>query len=97
MILDYAPTTGLSLFEVDDFKRFKLRVTGSVVRPVIGGVAFVDDDNALIDVDLPPSLPGAPAAREWRAGYQAMIDYAAKKGWIDPAGNAIRAHIERTP
>lgn len=97
MIVDYAPATGLALLEAEDFKRFKLRLSGAAARPAIEGVVFLDDDNALIGVDLPPSLSGAPATLDWRAGYQAMIDYAAKKGWIEPASNAIRAHIERIP
>ena len=97
MIIDYAPGTGLRLLEADDLKRFKLRLPVNVIRPEIAGLVFVDDDNALIGVDLPPSLPGAPTTPEWRASYQAMIDYAATKGWIDQATNGIRAHVERLP
>lgn len=97
MIVDYTPAAGLRLLEAEDLKRFKLRLAGSAVRPEIDGVAFVDDENALIRAQLPPSLPGAPTSAEWRAGYQAMIDYAAKKGWIDQATNAVRAHVERVP
>ena len=95
MIVEYAPTTGLRLLEAEDLKRFKLRLPANVTRPKIEGVTFADDENALIATQLPLSLPGAPTTSEWRAGYQAMIDYAARKGWIDPATNAIRAHVER--
>ena len=95
MIVDYTPDTGLSLVEPDDFKGFKLRLSGPEMRPAIPGVTFVDDGNVLIGVELVPGLPGAPATAGWRAGYQAMVDYAAKKGWIDSASNSIRAHVER--
>jgi hypothetical protein len=97
MIVDYTPAVGLSLLEADDFKRFKLRLSRCDADPVIDGVVFFGRDDALISVDVPPSLPGAPATPEWRALYRAMIDYAATKGWIDQASNAIRAHIERAP
>jgi hypothetical protein len=97
MIVDYTPASGLRLLEAEDLKRFKLRLAGGVARPEIDGVAFVDDENALIQAQLPPSLPGAPTTAEWRAGYQVMIDYAAKKGWIDQATGAIRAHVEHVP
>ena len=97
MIVDYTPATGLRLLEAEDLKRFKLHVAGTLARPTIDGVVFVDDENALIGAQLPPSLPGAPTTPEWRAGYQAMIDFAARKGWIDQATNAIRAHVERAP
>lgn len=95
MIVDYAPSKGLSLLEADDFKGFKLRIAGSETRPAIGGVTFVDDANVLIGVDLVPTLPGAPGTGQWLAGYRAMVAYAAKKGWIDTATSSIRAHVER--
>jgi len=97
MIIDHSRQDGLRLLEAEDLKRFKLRLQGGELRPTLGGVTFVDDDNALIDVALAPSLPGAPTSPDWRAGYQAMIDYAASKGWIDAATQTIRAHIERIP
>lgn len=95
MIVDYARSNGLSLLEADDFKGFKLRLAGGETRPAISGVIFVDDANVLIGVDLVPTLPGAPRTAEWMAGYRAMVDYAAKKGWVDAATNSIRAHVER--
>lgn len=33
---------------------------------------------------------------EWQAGFDAMIAYAAKAGWVDTAG-LVRAHITRNP
>ena len=98
MIVDHSPSTGTRLLEAEDFKGFKLRLSGAAeTRPSIDGVRFVDDGNVLIGVDLVPALPGAPDTAEWRGGYQAMIAYAAGKGWIDEATNAIRAHVERLP
>ena len=98
MIVDHSPATGLRLLEAEDFKGFKLRLSSPVeVRPDIDGVRFVDDGNVLIGIDLVPGLPGAPDTTDWRRGYQAMIAYAAGKGWIDAATNAIRAHVERLP
>ncbi|RST87662.1 hypothetical protein EJC49_04410 [Aquibium carbonis] len=98
MIVDHSPRDGLRLLEPEDFKGFKLRLSGHAdVRPAIGGVRFVDDGNVLIGVDLVPALPGAPDTDDWRRGYQAMVAYAAGKGWVDDATNAIRAHVERLP
>ena len=97
MIIDYSQAGALRLLEAADFKGFKLRLSGAERRPHISGVTFVDDDNVLIPSALPPTLEGAPTSAEWRAGYQAMVDYAAKKGWIDAAAQAIRAHVERIP
>ena len=95
MIVDYTPGAGLSLVEPDDFKGFKLRIAGAEMRPAMRDVSFVDDGNVLIGIDAVRALPGAPDTPEWRAAYQAMVDYAARKGWIDAATNSIRAHVER--
>ena len=97
MIIDHSRQDGLRLLEAEDLKRFKLRLQNGELRPELGGVTFVDDDNALIAITLPPSLAGAPTSQSWRDGYQAMIDYAASKGWIDAATQTIRAHVERIP
>jgi hypothetical protein len=30
----------------------------------------------------------------WGAGFDAMIAYAGSKGWLNDAGDAVRAHVE---
>lgn len=96
MIVDYSPNQGLQLLEAEDFKGFKLRLRGvDQARPEISGVVFVDDANVLIGVETVPTLTGVPSGEEWLSGYHKMVDYAASKGWVDDATNAIRAHVER--
>jgi hypothetical protein len=31
---------------------------------------------------------------DWTARFDAMLDYARTKGWIDDTNNAIQAHVE---
>lgn len=96
MIVHYTPDAGLSLQEPEDFRKFKIVLdSGSQQRPQVPGLTFVDDDNALIGIDVVPSLPGAPIDLTWRDGYDKMVAAAAKYGWIDEGSNAIRAHVER--
>lgn len=97
MIIHYG-SQGLRLDEAENFRAFKLVLAGiAAARPPLEGIRFLDDDNVLVDIALVPGLPGAPQDSAWRAGYEAMIETAAKHGWIDAAGQAIRAHVERTP
>jgi hypothetical protein len=93
MILDHTEPLGLRLLEADDFRRFRLRLSGARRNPALAGVTFLADGDALIDAALPPTLPGAPQSEDWRAGYRDMIAYAATKGWLE--GDAVRAHVER--
>ena len=95
MIIEYS-TMGLRLLEPNDFHKFKvvLRAPLASSRPLIDGVTFVDDDNALVRVNVAPRLPGVPDNAEWRQGYDQMVGAARSHGWIDEASGAIRAHVE---
>ncbi len=89
---------GLRLDEAEEFRAFKLVLSAAAeARPPLDGIRFVDDGNVLVDIALVPGLPGAPQDPAWRAGYAAMLKAAAKHGWIDATGQAIRAHVERAP
>ena len=96
MIIEYSTAGGLRLREPNDFHKFKvvLRAPLATSRPLIDGVTFVDEDNALVRINVVPSLPGAPDDAVWREGYDKMVEAARNHGWIDETGNAIRAHIE---
>jgi hypothetical protein len=97
MIVQYSSQGGLALAEAEDFRNFKVLLRGSFpsMRPAIEGVTFVDDNNALVGIDVVPGLPGAPAEAAWFAGYEKMVEAAAKYGWIDEGARSIRAHVER--
>jgi hypothetical protein len=96
VIVEYSAAGGLRLREPDDFHKFKivLRAPLSTSRPLIDGVMFIDEENALVRISIVPSLPGAPGDAAWREGYDKMVGAARKQGWIDETGNAIRAHVE---
>jgi hypothetical protein len=96
MIVQYSSSDGLTLVEAEDFRNFKLVLRGFCKDPVIEGITFVDEWNALISIELLPTLPGRPDGESWQRGYFAMVEMARKHGWIDAQANAIRAHIERS-
>lgn len=96
MIVEYSAAAGLRLREPDDFHKFKvvLRAPLATSRPLIDGVRFVDEEDALVRISVVPSLPGVPDDAAWREGYDKMVEAARKHGWIDETGDAIRAHVE---
>ena len=96
MIIEYSTAGGLRLREPNDFHKFKvvLRAPLATSRPLIDGVTFVDEENALVRINVVPSLPGVPDDAAWREGYDKMVRAARNHGWIDETGNAIRAHVE---
>ncbi|MBT1509287.1 hypothetical protein KIP88_02120 [Bradyrhizobium sp. SRL28] len=98
MIVQYSSSDGLTLVEPEDFRNFKLVLRGATEdrSPSIVGITFVDERNALISIELVPTLPGRSDGESWQKGYFAMIEAARKHGWIDAQTGAIRAHVERS-
>lgn len=95
MIVEIGMAPGPRLAEADDLKRFKVRLSGGPADAAAAGGVVISGDDALVPIDLVPTLPGAPSDAAWAAGYRAMVAAAAKHGWIDAERNAIKAHVER--
>ncbi len=58
------------------------------------GLGTVDGDHAWLDVSaLRAAGDGSP---EWAAGFDAMLAYAASKGWASADGSRVQAHIVRS-
>jgi hypothetical protein len=96
MIVQYSSSGGLTLLEPDDFRNFKLLLKGEDHSPLISGITLIDERNALISIELVPTLSGRPDGESWQTGYFAMVEAARKHGWIDAQAGAIRAHVERS-
>jgi hypothetical protein len=97
MIVEYSNRDGLRLTDPEDFRKFKVLLKGAfgTTRPYIDGLIFVDDDNALVGLEVVPAMAGTAASVQWRTRFDEMVAAAAKHGWIDVDSNAIRAHVER--
>jgi hypothetical protein len=85
-----------TLEDAEDFGRFEIRIIGVSAhdaRTALAPVAELQADHAFVDPIGFFSLPGArPDTKEWRHHFDAMVDFASGKGWVDPAGR-IRAHV----
>ena len=90
----------VSLEEPDDCTRFHLAVVGGrdigrVFGALVDAAAGrLEDDHALITIDAVRRMAAGRVADDWDARFDAMLDYARTKGWIDETNNAIQAHVE---
>ena len=98
--LTSAPS-GVSLAEPDDLGSFKVLARSPAPDPdglaaALDGVGTVaEDGHAFIDVDAVRRLAGPHADDPaWSDGFAKMLAYAGSKGWMDPSGTAIQAHVE---
>jgi len=96
VIIECFDDSVVRLAEPFDFRKFKL-VLHADAEPAQGwtGITLLDDRNALVSIDLVPTLAGRPDDAGWDRGYAEMVAKAREHGWIDAERGAIRAHIER--
>ncbi len=83
MIIECSPEGEVQLAERFDFCGFKLVLKGThAAKPSdLNGITLVDQDNALVPVDLVPILPGFPKDNEtWEAAYAKMVASARERG-----------------
>jgi hypothetical protein len=64
----------------------------------LGLLGTMDDDgeHVWIRVTELRRIAGEGQPPDWGDGFDAMIGYAASKGWLDTEGASVRVHIDRT-
>lgn len=82
------------LHEPGRFDQFHVTVEGSLDDVDLGDLCRAEDDHVWVDIaHLRERVIAAdPATAD---DFDRMIAYAASKGWVDPAGTAVRAHVQR--
>ncbi|MEI8240611.1 MAG: hypothetical protein WCI22_14445 [Actinomycetota bacterium] len=64
----------------------------------LGSLGSVEGDHVWLDIAQlrvgAQSGIAADAVEGWVAGFEGMIGYAAKSGWLNDDGTKVRAHIE---
>jgi hypothetical protein len=89
----------ITLREQDDLKRFSVRVSAGLSRDLLASVlrsaavGRLDGDEASISVAWLRERTTSQSP-QWQTDFEKMLDYAASKGWTDPARTAVTAHIE---
>ena len=94
-----APDERPSLTGVDDLQKFCVIVTAdrdalpALAESLDGVMTFEGTTHAWVSVNWLIETSGHGDSAEWRARFDAMTAYAARKGWTrtDPA--AIRGHV----
>ncbi len=88
----------ITLEDADNFGEFHVVVDGDVAAAVdaLGGRAGPSErDNHLwVDIALVRELATDAADTDWEARFEAMLAYAASKGWVDEPAGRVEAHIQ---
>jgi hypothetical protein len=90
----------VSLEEPDDTKRFHVEVIGGTdVGRLFGALVDaaagrLDGDDAWIALDAVRRMAAGQVGPDWDERFDAMLEYARTKGWLDEAAHTVRAHVE---
>jgi hypothetical protein len=91
----------VALRQAADCGRFHVAARGGTDRARLGaalersGVGRpADGEDVWIAVDAVRRLAAGQVEPAWDEQFAGMLAYAASKGWLDPAGDSIRAHCE---
>ena len=88
-----------SLQDVGDLRSLKVVVhpgDGGTLDAALDGIGrLAETGDAFLEVAALKRLAGAAAQDpKWLAEFDAMVSYAASRGWVDDEGQALQAHCE---
>lgn len=82
----------------EDLKGFKVVVKSgddATVAQALKSVGrVVDRETAWIRTGAVRALAHSRVDSDWDEGFEAMLEYAASKGWLSDDGSEIQAHVE---
>jgi cyclohexanecarboxylate-CoA ligase len=90
----------VELIEPDNFKQFHVVASGQGLDDDVadalgdGGRRCATPSHVLVAIDLVRRLAAPQVGADWDAGFDKMLGFAQKMGWIDPTGGFIQAHTE---
>lgn len=86
------------LDEPEDLNGFKVRVDAGDEASAAQALASVgrmaDRETAWIRAGAVRALAHGRVGHDWDDGFEAMLDYAASKGWLTDDRSEIQAHVE---
>ena len=98
MIIHVHPDSTITLEDADTFNAFSVSAPGlgqTKIVEAFGADAKAGEEHYVwISIQRLHSLGNDFGGEQWRAGCDAMIEFATGKGWVDELRGLVRAHIE---
>lgn len=87
-----------SVQDVENLRELAVRAHGVDVDGITAalhasGLGAVEGDHAWLDVER-LRRSGPAELSQWSDGFDGMISYAGKQGWLNEDGTRVRAHLE---
>lgn len=98
MIIKLSPTEPPSLDDLDRFDRLHATCVGELADMAAGPLcrwSVTEPAHVWLDIGSARAVVVNARGDAGGDGFDAMISYAASKGWLDDDGSHVRAHVER--
>lgn len=88
--------------ECDDLRRFSVVVEGGpddeeIARALAPLGTLDSPTHAWVSIAPLRAACGRDGDAAWHEAFDAMVQFAASKGWVDGSGLRLRAHLTRSP
>lgn len=99
MIVHIHADASVTLDDPDTFSAFAVEAGTQPVAQIVAALGedakAGEDEHIWIAISRLHELGAIHGGEGWRAGCDAMIQFATSKGWVDEASAFVRAHVER--
>lgn len=87
----------LALGDASKFKALKVcvPVAMSMSEVAVALLPLGQVEEAYVWLDIRGLAALGPAGPDWREGFDGMVRYAGRSGWVSSDGMSVRAHIEQ--
>ncbi|MGI9326147.1 MAG: hypothetical protein ACR2PZ_13065 [Pseudomonadales bacterium] len=100
MIVHIHPNASITLDDPDTFSAFAVEAGNLPVTQIVAAFGedakAGEDEHIWIAITRLHELGAIHGDADWRAGCDAMIQFASSKGWVDAEGSFVRAHVMRS-
>jgi hypothetical protein len=98
LIMVYPGRQRSEVREAEDLKRFSVVVVGEATdreleRALAPLARLASSTHAWVSIDRLRVASGRGEDHAWCQAFDAVVEYATSKGWVDETGSAIRAHL----
>jgi hypothetical protein len=100
MYVEVHPAGEASVVDVENLRELAVRAHGADIEGIsaalqANSLGSVEGDHAWLEVER-LRRSGPADLSQWSEGFDGMISYARKQGWLSEDGSSVRAHLEHT-
>lgn len=86
----------VTMQDVDNLGALSVQLRGctrEVASKMLAGLGRLDGEHVWLEIKALQALSPRADDTDWLSGFEGTMAYAKSKGWLDPDGTSVRAHL----